>query len=102
MDFDIADSLSGHLCERFQQFAPVLLLRVEEAVSRTVARGISRCSICDTGPDLLPTSHTAKSHLHGNLLTKWLVMIRDGNPKPPGFGPAYKASCSITEVPGKP
>lgn len=102
VNFDIADPMPGHLCKRIEQLGFVLLLWVKEAVTRTTALRIAGCGICDAGPYLAPSRHTAKGDVHRDFLAERLIMIRDRNPQPAGFRPQQQTSCSIAEVPWKP
>jgi hypothetical protein len=65
MDLDIAEAAAHHLRDTVEQIAPILLLRVEEAV-------LGRLSVCvlgglggDLGPAIAPPGNSAEGGLDG-------------------------------------
>jgi hypothetical protein len=80
VNFNIANSLLRHLRQRIEQLRPVFFLRIEEAVARHPACGITRGVACDPWPLLLPASDTAECCLHRRLLAQRFIMVGDSHP----------------------
>jgi len=102
VDLDVTDLLPGHIGERFQQLGAVLLLRLKEAVARLPAVSVAGRSVGDTRPGLLPTGDALQSSLYGGAAAERLVVVGNGDPKPPGPRPTDQIADAVAEVGGKP
>jgi hypothetical protein len=83
VNLDIAYAAADHLRDTVEQVAPILLLRVKEAVlwrlTVDVLWGIGR----DARPTVAPASHSAEGGLHGRSQAQGLIVIRYRNPDAP-------------------
>lgn len=54
MNLDVSDAQANYFSDDVEQFAPILFLRIEEAVLGALARGIARSVVRDTRPLFAP------------------------------------------------
>jgi hypothetical protein len=80
MHFNIADAKMHHLRYAVKQIAPILLLRVEEGVLRTLACGVSGRVLGDAWPLVTPTRDAAERSINRGTHAQRFIVIGDGNP----------------------
>jgi hypothetical protein len=80
MHFHVADTEAHHLRDAIEQISLVLLLRVEEAVLRTLARGVSGRVVGNARPLVTPLRDAAERDFKRSTHPHWLVMIGHDNP----------------------
>ena len=80
MHFHVADAETHHFRDAVEQIAPVLLLRVEEAVLWALARGVSGSVVGNARPFVAPARHAAERGFNRSAHAQRFVVIGDGNP----------------------
>ena len=80
MHFDVGDAETHHLGNAVEQIAPVLLLRVEEAVLRALAGGVQWSVIGDARPFVAPMRNAAERCFNRRAHAQRFVVIGDCNP----------------------
>jgi hypothetical protein len=79
--FDVADTEANNLRYTVENIPPILLLRVEKAVLRTLACGISGGIVGNAWPSVAPPRNPAEGGFERNTHAPWFVVIGDGNPR---------------------
>lgn len=80
MNLHVADAEANQFRYAVEQFAPILLLGVEEAVLRALAPGISGSVAGNPRPSVAPKSDAAERCLERSAHTQRFVVIGNGNP----------------------
>jgi hypothetical protein len=102
MHFRVADAETHHLRDAIKQIPPVFLLRVEEAVLRTLARGVSGRVVGNARPLVTPLRDAAERDFKRSTHPHWLVVIGHGNPSTLRLRGPHALPKAILQVRHKP
>src|SRR3954447_6950614 len=102
MNLDVANLLTGHLGQGFEQLVPVLLFRIKETVARLSACGITRSGTSNARPCLLPPGDPLQSCLRGTSTAKRFIVVGNRNPEALRFRASGNAPCAVAQIGGKP
>jgi hypothetical protein len=102
MHFDVADAKPRYLRNAIEQVAPVLFLRIEEAVLGLLAGGVSGRVIGNSRPLIAPPRDAAKRSGAGCTHPQRLVVIGEGNPGALRFCGSQSFAPAVPQIRCKP
>ena len=102
MHLDIANAIPNHLGDAIQQIAPVILLRIEKGVLRTLSGGISGGAIGDLWPLVAPLTNTAERSCNRRSSPQWFVVVGECDPGPFRFSGSNAFPHPIPQIRQKP